>query len=85
MARQVLAEASGNVACPGGFWCGGCTLEALEELQWGKEGVPVTAWVPQLDPECRRLISLTEPCRCLPSWIGSTSGTSLWAAALESS
>lgn len=26
MACQVLAKASGNVVCPGGFWCGGCTL-----------------------------------------------------------
>lgn len=32
-------------------------VEALEELQWGKEGVAVVVWVPHLGPWCRRLVS----------------------------
>lgn len=39
VARWVLAEAGGNVACPGDFWRGGCSLEGFWKTPAGKEGV----------------------------------------------
>lgn len=44
MARQVLAEASGNVVCPGGFWCGGCTLGGFGKAPVGKGGSCCAGW-----------------------------------------